>query len=633
MAEEIKREIWLLQRRRIPPIDIAEGSQIPIALTLMDYTMPAGATAKAYARPWDRETTYQQTGMVDGSTVRFTPPDGFFRAGGNALQIEIDGNKIPLLLDVNCGPRLSNGGDGATPEAVRPLVERAESAAKAAATSAAGAATSATEAAESAQGIRDSAEKIDRNTAEVSQLKEDLDNEVLSVLNGEKETIKYILPEFTKGLYNKDTGKIMNDDSFIRTADFIQVDNDTSVTIVIPSGVYLRIQSWQYYQNEWKYYGREVDATNYELTGTINFVLRKNIRNGSDIPAKFSFVLHYTDNRVITDTISFAQSVDFGNKLVKDYEIKYIPKNIEPIIFNGFKGKKLICYGDSITAEGNDLNNTSWQRYLYDYFGFGEYIGSGIGGTGFCPMLSHKFILPSDYIDGNSLSVNSAIDGISETLAENMDLSSWYRINRCIPTDADIIVVMAGTNDFGRIIGSALPSRKRDLRGNVYGNWLFDSDITDTIRDIEWAKSDLYATYGGDFNRETVAGAIESTIMKLQAKCPNALIIFATPVKTNVGSQWQNNTNSGQKYLSGEYYKIDNEVQLCFETDYQKIIKDVCIEWGIPVIDIYSESCINHASYILGGLQGSGVHPNASGRKMIGRAFVSGFKRLVPNFD
>lgn len=167
MAEEIKREIWLFQRRRIPPIDIAEGSQIPIALTLMDYTIPARATAKAYARPWDRETTFQQTATVDGSTVRFTPPDGFFRAGGNALQIEINGNKIPLLLDVNCGPRLSNGGDGATPEAVRPLVERAESAAKAAAASAAGAEAS-------AQGIRDSAERIDRNAEDVSQLREDL---------------------------------------------------------------------------------------------------------------------------------------------------------------------------------------------------------------------------------------------------------------------------------------------------------------------------------------------------------------------------------------------------------------------------------------------------------------------------
>ena len=630
--EEIKREIWLLQRRRIPPIDIAEGSQIPIALTLMDYSIPAGATAKAYARPWDRETTYQQDVTVEGSTVRFTPPDGFFRAGGNALQIEINGSKIPLLLDVNCGPRLSNGGEGATPEAVRPLVDRAESAAKAAAGQAAEAKASADAAEKSAQGIRDSAEKIDMNAEGVSQLKEDIGSEISSTLNGKKETIKYILPEFTKGMYNKDTGEIVDGDEFIRTKDFIQVDKDTSITITVPSEIYLRIQSWQYYQDTWQYYGREVDAVNYELTGTINFMLRKNIRTGATIPAKFAFILHYADNRVITDVDSLVQSIDFGNRVIQDYEIKYIPNSTKPIILNELKNKKIICYGDSITAEGNDLNDTSWQSYLYNYFEFGKYVGSGIGGTGFCPMLSHKFILPSDYIDGTSLSVNSVINGTAETLAENMDLSSWYRINRCIPADADIIVVMAGTNDFGRIVGSALPSRKRDSQGYVYGNWLFDSDITDTTRDIEWTESDLYATYGGDFNRETVAGAIESTIMKLQAKCPNALIIFATPVKTNVGSQWQNNTNSGQKYLNGEYYKIDNEVQLCFETDYQKIIKDICVEWGVPVIDIYGESCINHANYIIGNFQGSGVHPNANGKKMIGRAFISGFKCLVSKF-
>lgn len=191
MADEITREIWLLQRRRIPPIDIAEGSQIPIALTLMDYAIPAGATAKAYARPWDRETTYQQTATVDGNTVRFTPPDGFFRAGGNALQIEINGDKIPLLVDVNCGARLSDGGEGASPEAVRPLVGRAEEAAKAAeaskdqagtsaanaansqaeakksetasssnAAAAAGSATAAAKSAQEAQGYRDAAKRF-----------------------------------------------------------------------------------------------------------------------------------------------------------------------------------------------------------------------------------------------------------------------------------------------------------------------------------------------------------------------------------------------------------------------------------------------------------------------------------------
>lgn len=200
MAEQIVREIWLFQKRRVPPIDIVAGSQIPIALELKDFTIPAGATLKVYARPWGRETTYVQDAVATGNTVVFAPQNGFFREGWNSVQLEINGSKIPLALDVNGGVRLSDGGSGATPEAVRPLVERAEAAAakaaedaanavnplveeaSAAAESAAGqaaAAKSSADAAEkSAQEIRDSAEKIDRNAEEVNQLKEDLGEQI-----------------------------------------------------------------------------------------------------------------------------------------------------------------------------------------------------------------------------------------------------------------------------------------------------------------------------------------------------------------------------------------------------------------------------------------------------------------------
>lgn len=164
MAEEIKREIWLLQKRRIPPIDIVAGSQIPIAFELKDYTIPTGATVRVYARPWGRETTYVQDASVTGNTVVFTPQDGFFREGMNSVQLEINGNKIPLALDVNGGVRLSNGGQGATPEAVRPLVERAEAAA-------AQAGESAASAAENAGKIADSAAKIQENADELLSLK------------------------------------------------------------------------------------------------------------------------------------------------------------------------------------------------------------------------------------------------------------------------------------------------------------------------------------------------------------------------------------------------------------------------------------------------------------------------------
>lgn len=125
MAEEVYREIYLFTRRRVPPIDIVYGSALPVALKLMDYTIPTGATVMVYASA-DRENVYQQAGTASDNTVQFTPGYGFFAPGRNELQIAINGNKIPLALAVNCEALLPEVSDPtSTPEAVRPMVEEA----------------------------------------------------------------------------------------------------------------------------------------------------------------------------------------------------------------------------------------------------------------------------------------------------------------------------------------------------------------------------------------------------------------------------------------------------------------------------------------------------------------------------
>lgn len=125
MAEEVYREIYLFTRRRVPPIDIVYGSALPVALKLMDYTIPTGATVMVYASA-DREKVYQQAGTASDNTVQFTPGYGFFAPGRNELQIAINGNKIPLALTVNCEALLPEVSDPtSTPEAVRPMVDEA----------------------------------------------------------------------------------------------------------------------------------------------------------------------------------------------------------------------------------------------------------------------------------------------------------------------------------------------------------------------------------------------------------------------------------------------------------------------------------------------------------------------------
>ncbi len=128
----IHRDIYVTRHQRIQPIDIVRGSQVRIELQLMDYTVPAGATSKAYARERHTADTYKADCTISGNTVSFTPPDGFFIPGLNRLQIEINGAIIPFAIEVNCEPRISDAGDPATPEKVTPLVERAETAASAA---------------------------------------------------------------------------------------------------------------------------------------------------------------------------------------------------------------------------------------------------------------------------------------------------------------------------------------------------------------------------------------------------------------------------------------------------------------------------------------------------------------------
>lgn len=124
MSESISRDIYLFTRRRVPPIDIVFGSVLPIVLNLMDYTIPTGATAAAYAT--GGETVYEQAATVSGNAVRFSPGYGFFVPGKNELQIAINGNKIPLSIMVNCENQLADISDPeSTPETVRPLVDQA----------------------------------------------------------------------------------------------------------------------------------------------------------------------------------------------------------------------------------------------------------------------------------------------------------------------------------------------------------------------------------------------------------------------------------------------------------------------------------------------------------------------------
>ena len=148
MAEEFYVKVYLFRKNRVPPIEIARNSQLKITIETMDYTVPVGATASAFARGSGGKV-YTQPCTVDGNRISFIPMTGFFVPGWNSLQYLINGGVIPLAIDVNCALSLPDGGEAVTPEEVLPYVTRAENAAKAAEGDAAEADTSARKAAAS----------------------------------------------------------------------------------------------------------------------------------------------------------------------------------------------------------------------------------------------------------------------------------------------------------------------------------------------------------------------------------------------------------------------------------------------------------------------------------------------------
>lgn len=131
---EIYREIWLTENRRVEPIAVSENSKIPIKIRVMDITI-TGSTARAYAYNGrtGAYTANVTNPTVASNVVTLIPDNGLFLAGSDRLQIQFPtsgGNYITREFDVVCAPDYSNGGKTPRAEDVKGLTERAESAAK-----------------------------------------------------------------------------------------------------------------------------------------------------------------------------------------------------------------------------------------------------------------------------------------------------------------------------------------------------------------------------------------------------------------------------------------------------------------------------------------------------------------------
>lgn len=254
-----------------------------------------------------------------------------------------------------------------------------------------------------------------------------------------------------------------------------------------------------------------------------------------------------------------------------------------------FSDKKIVFYGDSITALGNDFHSGSWQEIVKKYFGLKNVLSVGIGGTGFKWTDSRKYTYPSQTSGASlPLKATAGADG------EYCDFCSWLRIVRTVPKDSDIVFVMGGTNDINIGTGSNQMS-------------------ADNTTDKDWINSSLYT--GGDYDVSKLTGGILSTIMKLRKRCPNALIILCTPLGGRGQTQGQNELNQDRTF-GQDTFDIANEI-----IKQSRYMSTMCI-------DLYANCGItpyNRGTYIK-----DLVHPNeTNGTKAIARYIIQEFRKII----
>lgn len=169
-------------------------------------------------------------------------------------------------------------------------------------------------------------------------------------------------------------------------------------------------------------------------------------------------------------TIVDGRFTDFTDNHIKEVVKTVIPSTTD----TWYKGKKLATLGDSITAMGY------WQPFVKEYFGFGQFVNCGYGGT-----TIHN---NGQIIDGNE-----------------MWMCSDYRVNQ-LPVDSDVVLIMGGINDW---------SVQMEMGSIAYGS---DKTADDT----------------------TFLGAYQIMLTKVIKRCPNAMIVCMTPMNTKV---WTYETN------------------------------------------------------------------------------------------
>ena len=218
---------------------------------------------------------------------------------------------------------------------------------------------------------------------------------------------------------------------------------------------------------------------------------------------------------------------------------------------NYWADKKVVFYGDSITAQNK------YPTAVANYYGF-SMVNAGVGGA----RISYR--------------------GSGDT-----DMSADSRLE-ALPTDADVVVIMGGTNDWGKI------------------------EIEQTL------------TYNNGFDKTKFKGGLAYIIKKIQEQCPNALLIVATLIGG------RNETRAGSSPVVQYLPEADRFGQT--DLDFRNAEIEVANLLNIQVCDTWScgingnNACTISDGVVTAGTIADTVHPTTDGAKMIADYIIGYFK-------
>lgn len=329
----------------------------------------------------------------------------------------------------------------------------------------------------------------------------------------------------------------------------------------------------------------------------------------------------------IVNNVTFKK---IGGQAKMQTRIETIEKEVA-LVKSDWNGKVLSTYGDSVTAlQNGDFSypypnidtTTKWGNRVAQYLGFSKHYGRGIGGQ--------KYAWGNA---GGSVSWIYKETGILFNRNDAFNLDNWdgatfpdtwsdEQKNTVLSGLADgTILSVRGCGCSWLRITSMYPESIKDTIDAVFVQFHNDGVdgtelqwIEGDTTDREWATSEYYASYGGDYNITTLQGGIASAIMKLQAWMPQAIIILGTPISGRANGS---NASELNPALSTTLYAQCSHV------------KNVASQLSIPVIDVYGTCGINglnRTKYIT-----DVIHPYcAAGSKMIARAVIAGMKNILP---